>query len=72
MGGTRNAYKIVIRQPEGKRRLVELVIDGRIILKLIIKQQNMKMCNRFIWLRVMITGREAKKQHCFPWLAVRP
>jgi hypothetical protein len=38
MGGNRNAYKIVIRQSDGKRRLVDLVIDGRIILKLILKQ----------------------------------
>jgi hypothetical protein len=32
----------------------------------------MKMCNGFIWLRVVIKGREARKQLCLLWLSVRP
>jgi hypothetical protein len=72
MRGKRNACKIVVRQPEWKRLLVDVVIDGRILLKWKLKQHNMKMCNRFIWLRVVIKGREARKQLRFVSLAVRP
>jgi hypothetical protein len=33
MGEKRNAYRILVGKPEGKRQLEDLDIDGRIILK---------------------------------------
>jgi hypothetical protein len=38
-GEMRNAYKILVRNSEGKRRReVDLVIDGRILLKWFLKK----------------------------------
>jgi hypothetical protein len=33
MGKLKNAYKILVVKPEGKRRLEDLDIDGKIILE---------------------------------------
>jgi hypothetical protein len=38
MGEIRNAYKILVGNPEGKRSLCRHNVDGRIILKYILKK----------------------------------
>jgi hypothetical protein len=38
MGEMRNAYKILVRKPEWKRQLRGLDIDGRTILKWILRK----------------------------------
>jgi hypothetical protein len=51
MGKTRNAFSILVVKPKGKRPLV-----GRIILKLILKEQGVTMFTVFIWLRMETSG----------------
>jgi hypothetical protein len=43
-GGVPNLYTIFVGKSEGKRPLADLGIDGRIILKCILKTQDVTMC----------------------------
>jgi hypothetical protein len=43
MGNMRNAYKILIRKPEGKKPLGRLCVDGRITLDWILKNKGGRM-----------------------------
>jgi hypothetical protein len=51
----RNAYKIFIRNPQGKNHLGDLGVDGRIILKCILKI--MCVWIGFNWLEMMFNCR---------------
>jgi hypothetical protein len=55
-GEMRNAYRILVKMPEGKRSLGKLGVDERIILKLILQEQNVKMWSEFNWLRIVYIG----------------
>jgi hypothetical protein len=48
----RNAYKILVGKPEGKRPLRNLGIDRRIMLKWILRKLGRKVLNGFFWLRL--------------------
>jgi hypothetical protein len=48
----RNSYKILVGKPEGKRPLGYLGIDGKIILKKILKAWDVRLQTTFIWLRI--------------------
>jgi hypothetical protein len=43
MGEKRNAYKVLIRKPERRYRVEYLGIDRRVMLKCIIKKQDMRV-----------------------------
>jgi hypothetical protein len=49
--------RILLGDPEGKRLRKDLGIDGRVILKCIIKIWVMRMLTGFIWLRIVTSGR---------------
>jgi hypothetical protein len=51
----RNADKILVGKPEGKRPLGRHSIDGSIIIKLIFEKQVGEMWTGFIWLRIGTT-----------------
>jgi len=53
----RNAYSIVIRKPERNRPRGRPRIDGRIILKWIIKKEDVRIWSGFYWLRIGTRGR---------------
>jgi hypothetical protein len=57
MEGMRNAYKMFIGKPEGKRPLKELDIDGRITLEWIFWKQGGKVWTGCIRLRTGTIGR---------------
>jgi hypothetical protein len=49
----RNVYRIIARGDlKIRNHLRDLVVDGKIILKLMIKKQNGRVLDKFIWLRV--------------------
>jgi hypothetical protein len=52
----RNAYSILVEYPAGKRRLGDLGVDMRIILKWIIRKYGGKLWTRCIWLRIGINA----------------
>jgi hypothetical protein len=54
MHGKSEMCKILVRKPEGKRPQ-DIGIDGRIILKWILRKQ--RVWTGFIWLRTGTTGR---------------
>jgi hypothetical protein len=51
------ANKILVRKPEEKDMLGELGVDGRIILKLILKNYDVRMWTRFVWFRIESSSR---------------
>lgn len=51
-GNMRNAYIILVAQPKWKRPHEELSIDGRSVLKFILKRQDVRVWNGFIWLTI--------------------
>jgi hypothetical protein len=53
MGEKTKAYTILIGKPEGRRPLGKRGVDGRIItLKLVLGKCDLRVWNRFIWLRI--------------------
>jgi hypothetical protein len=52
----RNAYKILVGKPEGKRPLGRPKRNGRIMLELVSEKQGRKAWARFIWLRIVTSG----------------
>jgi hypothetical protein len=56
MGKNRNAYVVLDGKPEGKRHREELVIDTRLMLKLILKYFDGRLWAEFIWCRLMDFG----------------
>jgi hypothetical protein len=53
MGETRNWYRILIAEPH---HLADIGVDGRIILKWILKKWGVGMSARFIWLRTQTSS----------------
>jgi hypothetical protein len=56
-GEMRNAYNVLVVKHEGKRPLVDLSVDGRIILEWISRKQCGKVWTGCIWLRKGSSGR---------------
>jgi hypothetical protein len=56
MGETRNAYRILVGKPEGKRLLESSEVGGRIILKWILELQDRVVWTGLIWLRIRTSG----------------
>jgi hypothetical protein len=55
-GERRSAYMILVGKPEERDHLEDLCVDGRIILKRILKKWDGRIWTGFIWLRIE-TGR---------------
>jgi hypothetical protein len=47
-----NVYVVLVGKPEGIKSLGDLDIDVRILLKLILTKQDMKMWTGFTWCRI--------------------
>jgi hypothetical protein len=56
MGAITNAYKILVRKPEGKRPLGRPRHRGRVILRLILKKYSENVWTGFMWVRVGTSG----------------
>jgi hypothetical protein len=56
MGEMRNAYSILVRKPDGKRRLRRTRHGWKIILEWILGKWGYKFCIIFIWLRIGTSG----------------
>jgi hypothetical protein len=56
MGEKRNAYKILVGKPEGKRHWEDLDVGGWTILKLILERQDAMVWIGLIWLRIGTSG----------------
>jgi hypothetical protein len=52
----RNAYRILVREPEGKRPLGRPRRRWGIILRRILERQDGVACNGLIWLRIGTSG----------------
>jgi hypothetical protein len=53
---TRNAYKFLVRKPEGMNQSKDADVDGRIILKWMLKYRDVKAWTRLMWLRMGTRG----------------
>jgi hypothetical protein len=56
MGAMRNSFKFLVGNPEGKRPLEDLGVDGRIISEWILQKQGGKMWTEFISVRIGTSG----------------
>jgi hypothetical protein len=54
--GYKNALKILVGKPEGKRPL-DLDVDSNITLKRILHKRSLRVWTGFIWLGIRIGGR---------------
>jgi hypothetical protein len=52
MGERRGAHGILVEKPEGKNHLEDLDVDGKIILKYILRKWIVGAWNRLIWLMI--------------------
>ena len=52
----RVAYMVLVGKPEGKNHLENQTVDGRIILKRIIRKWDLGVWTGFIWLRIGTGG----------------
>jgi hypothetical protein len=57
MGEKRNAYKLLVGKPEGRRSLGRPRRRWGIILKLILEKQAQRIRSGFIWIRIGTSGR---------------
>jgi hypothetical protein len=57
MIGIGNACIILVGKLEKMRPLKNLGIDGRIVLKWILRKQYAGMCTGFMWLRIRTSGK---------------
>jgi hypothetical protein len=55
MGQKRNAYRVLVGNPEGDSHWEDLDVGWRIILKHILVKQNVMVRTGFIWFRVVTT-----------------
>jgi hypothetical protein len=55
-GEKRNAYRILLGKPEGKRSQLDLDIGERIILKWILEKKDGMVWTVLIWLRIGTGG----------------
>ena len=56
VGDTRGAYRVLVGRPEGKRSLGRSGINGRVILKRILKTWDAEPWTGLIWLRTGTGG----------------
>jgi hypothetical protein len=49
-------YRVVVGKPEGKRPLGDLGVDGRIILRWILRNRDVGVWNGRSWLRIWTGG----------------
>jgi len=56
MGMMRNAYRVLVRKPEGKRLDRSCRLDERIILKFILNKQDIRAWTELIWLAIWTRG----------------
>jgi len=56
MGVMRNAYRVLVRKPEGKRPETSCRLDERIILKFILNKQDLRAWTELIWLAIWARG----------------
>jgi hypothetical protein len=57
IGEVRSVYRVLVGKPEGKRRLEDPVVDGRIILGWMFRKWDVGVWIGLGWLRIE-TGRE--------------
>jgi hypothetical protein len=56
----RNAYKILVGKPEGKRQYKNLDIAGKVILKWALKKLDWRGWTGGIWLSIGTSGRQLR------------
>ena len=56
MGVMRNAYRVLVRKPEGTRPDGRCRLDERIILKFILNKQDLRAWTELIWLGTWTRG----------------
>jgi len=52
----RKAYSVLVNNPERKMPLEDLRMDGRLILKFVVKGKNSREWTGFIWLKMGTSG----------------
>jgi hypothetical protein len=52
LGATTNAYKNLVPKLKGKDRLEELGVDGRVVLKSMLKKWGVRVWTGLIWPRI--------------------
>jgi len=57
-GETRNSYKILSENLKGRDNLRNLSKGRRIILKLIVKKQLVRLWHGFVWVRILSSGEQ--------------
>jgi hypothetical protein len=57
MGEKRNAYVVLVRKHEGKNRLEDLGIAGRIMLEWILKNQDGRSWTKVMWLSIVTSDK---------------
>jgi hypothetical protein len=56
MGEGRNVYRVLVGRPEGKERLKDQGVDGRMGSKWTVRRLVGGVCSGFTWLRIGIAG----------------
>jgi hypothetical protein len=63
MGNTRNAYNTFVEKTEGKDYLGDKGVDGRMILKRILKEYSLSMSIGYMWFIIMSGSCEHGNEH---------